>query len=144
MRVILASLVVIFLNGCAGASLDRGFPRSSLTDNDLLLEILHGFLIPTAFYVYSDSNRVARIDTIELEDVVNQNTSCIIADLRSNASRMDLEVINSLWVKSDGRAKAKVVDSVGWQVYYSGVEAYSNASFDCTLVVSRWLDEMDS
>lgn len=137
-------LVILFISGCAGGSLDRNYSRSSLTDDELLQRILRSMVIPTSYRVYADERRVNKYEEIGLEDVVYYNSSCIIYELRRNATRMDLEVINALWVKRDESAKEAIINSWGRQAYLSGVETYSNADFDCGIVVSRWLNAMDS
>lgn len=143
MRVIIF-LAIISLSGCAGGSLDRSYSYSSLTDSELLLKILSGLVVPTSYHVYADDHRIENIEDVELEDVVEYNSSCIMSELDDNATRLDLEVINYLWVESNGSAKYAIINSLGRQAYLSGVEAYSNATFDCGLVVSRWLNEKNN
>lgn len=143
MGYILVALVIFFLSGCVGVSSERNYSTSGLTDNELLLRILNGLVVPASYNVYADDHRIDRIEEIELEDVVNYDASCVIYELRSNATGMDLEVIYGLWVKSDGSAQDAIINSLGRQAYQSGVEAYANATFDCGLAVSRWLDEME-
>ncbi|MGP9647599.1 hypothetical protein ACT3R8_11680 [Halomonas sp. AOP42-C2-23] len=144
MKFVFIMMVIVFLNGCATGSQNSSYSPSSLTDDGLLQRILSGMVIPTSYHVYSDDLLIENNEDIELDEVVYRNSSCVISELRSNATRTDLEIINALWVESDGSAKDVIIDSVGELAYFSGVEAYSNATFDCGLMISRWLNEMDS
>lgn len=144
MKTIFFVLLMIILSGCVGDSLDRSYSRSLLNDDELLQRILSAMVIPTSYRVYADDIPIEGNEDIKLEDVVYRNSSCVISELSRNATRMDLEVINALWVESDGGAKDVIIDTLGMKNYYSGVESYANATFDCGLVVSRWLTEMDN
>jgi hypothetical protein len=143
MKLVFIVIAFLFLSGCAGRALDRGYSPSLLTDDQLLLRVLNGLVIPLSYRLYADDIRVERSQEIELDDVVEYRASCVTSELRENATTMDLEVIYGLWVKGDGRAKDAIITSLGRQAYLSGVEAYSNANFDCELAVSRWLDQMN-
>ncbi len=144
MKTTFTMLTMLILSGCVGGSLDRNYSRSLLSQDELLQRILSGKVIPSSYRVYADDIPIEGSEDVELEDIVYRNSLCVISELRRNATRMDLEVIDALWVGSNGGAKDVIIENLGRQAYLSGVEAYANATFDCGLMVSRWLDETDS